>query len=214
MRVKICGLTRAGDVNAAINEGADAVGFVVASPAASRNLTFSKAKGLMKLARVFSTPVAVTSSRDPKRILEICSRLRPTAVQLHYHTRSLIQLIRKRHPSTKLILATAVRDERSLASAREASHYSDAILADSPSPTGMGGTGVLNDWQLSARIRESIAPHPLILAGGLTTKNVQDAIRRVRPFAVDVSSGVERSVGIKDHKRIRDFIMNAKETGI
>jgi phosphoribosylanthranilate isomerase len=211
MRVKICGLTRLEDVNAALNEGADAVGFVVDSPASLRNLTFSKAKRLMKATRVFSTGVAVTSTRDPKHILKICTQLEPAALQLHYHTPKLLQLIRKREPSTNLILATPVRDNSSLKSAKTASHYSDAILADSLSLAGMGGTGLVNDWHLAAKIRSSISPHPLILAGGLTAKNVKAAIEKVKPFAVDVSSGVERSVGIKDHEKLREFIMNAKE---
>jgi phosphoribosylanthranilate isomerase len=212
MRVKICGLTRLEDVDAALNEGADAVGFVVGSPASPRNLTLSKAKRLMKAARVFSTTVAVTSTRDPKRMLRICTELRPAALQLHYHTPKLIRLIRTREPSTKLILATHIRDQSSVGNAEKSAHYSDAVLADSPSLTGMGGTGVVNDWRLTERIRDSIAPHPLILAGGLTPKNVKVAIRKVKPFAVDVSSGVERSTGIKDHEKIREFIMNAKES--
>ena len=212
MRVKICGLTRLWDVNAALNEGADAVGFIVDSPASPRNLTYSKAKRLIRAARVFSTAVAVTSTRDPKRMVKLCTELRPSALQLHYHTPKLIHLIRRREPSAKLILATPILDESSLGSAKRSSHYSDAILADSPSLTGMGGTGVVNDWRLAARIRDSIAPHPLILAGGLNANNVKAAIEKVKPFAVDVSSGVERSVGIKDHGKIREFIMNAKET--
>ena len=214
MRVKICGLTRLGDLNAALNEGADAVGFVVGSPASPRNIELSKAKQLMKAARLFSTTVAVTSTRDPKRILRICSALKPTALQLHYHTPNIIHLIRTGHPSTKLILATPVLDGSSVNSARRSSLHSDAVLADSPSATGIGGTGLVNDWPLAARIRRSIAPHPLILAGGLTAKNVRAAIRKVKPFAVDVSSGVERSAGIKDREKISEFIMNAKETKI
>ena len=212
MRVKICGLTRLEDVNTALNEGADAVGFVVESPLSLRNLTFSKAKQLMKAARVFSTAVVVTSTHDPKRLLRICTQLRPTAIQLHHHTPKLIHLIRRQEPSTTLILATPVQDNSSLRSAKAYSRYSDAILADSPSLTGMGGTGVVGDWSLAARIRNSIFPHPLILAGGLTAKNVRAAIEKVKPFAVDVSSGVEGSVGRKDHAKIREFIMNAKET--
>ena len=212
MRVKICGLTRLEDVNTALNEGADAVGFVVESPLSPRNLTFSKARRLVKAARIFSTAVAVTSAREPKRMLKICTRLRPTALQLHYHTPKLIHLIRKQEPSTKIILATQVRGTLSLRSASACAHYSDAVLADSPSLTGLGGTGVVGNWGLTARIRKSIFPHPLILAGGLTARNVRAAIEKVKPFAVDVSSGVERSVGIKDHDKIREFIMNAKET--
>jgi phosphoribosylanthranilate isomerase len=75
----------------------------------------------------------------------------------------------------------------------------------------MGGTGKTHDWHLTALIRNAIHPHPLILAGGLTSKNVRRAIYEVRPFAVDVSSGVEKRVGVKDHEKIREFVMNAKE---
>jgi phosphoribosylanthranilate isomerase len=214
MRVKICGLTRLEDVNVALNEGADAVGFVVDTPASPRNITLSKAKKLMKAAHVFSTPVAVTSTRDVKHTLKICTQLKPAALQLHYHTPKLIQLIRKREPATKLILATPIREKSSLRNAEKSSHYSDAILADSPSPTGTGGTGLVHDWRLTARVRSSISPHLLILAGGLTAENVKSAIEIVRPFAVDVASGVERSVGVKDHRKIREFIMNAKETTV
>jgi phosphoribosylanthranilate isomerase len=210
MRVKICGLMRPQDVNAALNEGADALGFVVDSPSSPRNLTFPEAKKLMKAARLFSTRVAVTSQRDSRRVLRICEELKPDALQLHYHTPELIHFLREKEPATRLILATPIHDNSSLRRARNFSHYSDAVLADSPSPTRAGGTGKTHDWHLTARIRNAIYPHPLILAGGLTTKNVKTAIEQVNPFAVDVSSGVEKTVGIKDHGKIREFIMNAK----
>jgi len=210
MRVKICGIMRAQDANAALSEGADALGFVVNSPSSPRNLTFPKARRLMKVVRVFSTRVAVTSVRDSKRVLRICSELKPDALQLHYYTPQLIQLLERKQPATKLILATPVCDISSLQRARESSNYSDAILADSPNPTGVGGTGQVHDWRLTAKIRNAIYPHPLILAGGLTPKNVRTAIKQVKPFAVDVSSGVEKTVGIKDHGKIREFVLNAK----
>jgi phosphoribosylanthranilate isomerase len=212
MRVKICGLTRLEDVNAALNEGADALGFVVGSPSSPRNLPLPKAKKLMRTARVFSTRVAVTSNRDPKRVLKICMVLRPEALQLHYHTPKLVHLVQKEQPATRLILATPIGDGSCVRQAKTASRYSDAILADSPNHTGTGGTGVVHDWNLTATIRSTIYPHPLILAGGLTAKNVKAAIKTVKPFAVDVSSGVERTVGVKDSRKIKEFIMNAKET--
>lgn len=212
MRVKICGMIRLSDVNAALNEGADALGFVVGSPSSPRNLRLTKAQKLMRAVRVFSMKVAVTSANDPKRIVAICSKLKPDALQLHYHTPQLVQMLRKKQPATRLILATSVRDKLSMKQAEGASRYADAVLADSPSSTGMGGTGITHDWKLTARIRNAIQPHPLILAGGLTPKNVKTAIETVRPFAVDVSSGVEVTVGIKDHKKIREFIMKAKES--
>jgi len=212
MRVKICGLMRLSDVNAALNEGADALGFVVGSPSSPRNLPLTKAQKLMRMVRVFSTRVAVTSADDSERIVAICSKLRPDALQLHYHTPQLVQMLRKKQPATRLILAARVRDKLSMKQAESASRYGDAVLADSPSSTGMGGTGMTHDWKLTARIRKAIQPHPLILAGGLTPKNVETAIEIVRPFAVDVSSGVEETVGIKDHSKIREFIMKAKES--
>ncbi len=211
MRVKICGMMRLGDVSAAVNEGADAIGFVVETPSSPRNLPLTKAQQLMKAVRVFSTKVAVTSVHDPKRIAVICAKLRPDALQLHYHTPALVSMLRKKQPTTSLILAAGVRDVSSLKQAKSTSRYADAVLADSPSSTGIGGTGRTHDWGLTARIRNAIYPHPLILAGGLTPNNVKAAIGIVRPFAVDVSSGVEKTVGVKDHGKIREFIMNAKE---
>ena len=212
MRVKICGLMRPQDVSAALNEGADALGFVVDSPASPRNLTFPKARRLMKAVRLFSTRVAVTSVRDSRRVLRICAELKPDALQLHYHSPELIHLLRENQPATKLILAMSIHDNSSLRRTINFSHYSNAVLADSPSLTGMGGTGRTHDWHLTARVRNAIYPHPLILAGGLTAKNVKAAIRQVSPFAVDVSSGVEKAVGIKDRGKIREFIVNAKGT--
>ena len=210
MRVKICGLTRLQDVNAALNEGADALGFVIDSPS-PRSITYTRAKRLMKTVRVFSTKVAVTSVNDSKRVLKICRELKPDSLQLHAHTPNLVHLLRKQEPSTQLILATPVWSSSALKQAKEVSHYADAILTDSPSPIGTGGTGRTHDWGLTARIRKAIYPHPLILAGGLTVKNVKAAIAQVQPYAVDVSSGVEKRVGIKDQGKMREFIMKAKE---
>ena len=211
MRVKICGIMRLSDVSAALNEGADAVGFVIGSPSSPRNLSLTKAQKLMKAVRVFSTKVMVTSAHDPRKIVKICSKLKPDALQLHHHTPRLVHILKKKQ-STSLILATEIMDISSLKQAKSMSRYADAVLADSPSITGMGGTGRTHDWRLTARIRDTIRPHPLILAGGLTPSNVKAAIEIVRPFAVDVSSGVEKAVGVKDHRKIREFIMNAKES--
>lgn len=210
MRVKICGMMRPKDIVAAVENGADAVGFVVGSPSSPRNLKLSRARALFKHVPVFTTKVAVTSATQPGTIFRICSMLRPDAVQLHKHSPNIVRLIRKRLPGTSIILAAAIQDRRSVATATRTSDYSDAILADSPSNTGMGGTGRTHDWELTAKLRNRIYPHPLILAGGLTPANVQQAIRKIRPFAVDVSSGVEKRIGIKDHEKIKLFIDKAR----
>lgn len=210
MRVKICGMMRSKDVSAALDNGADAVGFVVRSPSSPRNLSLGQARKLMKPVPIFATKVAVTSAQDRQSILKICAKLKPDALQLHQHQPELVRTIRRTRPETELILATAIRDRSSVTRAKRTSSYSDAVLADTPSATGMGGTGRTHDWKLTASLRNRIYPHPLILAGGLTPGNVRLAIRKVRPFAVDVSSGVEKVVGVKDHDKIREFIINAK----
>jgi phosphoribosylanthranilate isomerase len=210
MRVKICGMMRSEDVKVAIDSGADAVGFVVGSPMSPRNLALTKARKLMKSVPIFTARVAVTSANDSKSVLKICSKLRPDAIQLHQHRRELVRLIRRQQPETSLILATAIRNRFSVARASRTSAYSDAVLADTPNTAGMGGTGQVHNWVLTAAVRDRIYPHPLILAGGLTPRNVRPAIRKVKPFAVDVSTGVERKTGIKDHMKIMEFIKNAK----
>ena len=88
------------------------------------------------------------------------------------------------------------------------------ILLDSTTNEGLGGTGMTHDWNLSRRIRDTIYPNRLILAGGLTPENVEDAVKKVRPYGVDVSTGVEEKPGIKDHKKIFDFITKVKEMKI
>lgn len=211
MRVKICGLMRLVDVRTALDSGADALGFVVSSPSSPRNLSLNAAHKLMKNVPVFATKVVVTSTNDSRTVAKICSKLKPDALQLHRYQEQLVGLIRRKNPETKLILARAISDSSSLGLESWISKESDAVLADSPSLSGMGGTGQTHDWYLTATLRDRIYPHPLILAGGLTPINVQQAIRKVRPFAVDVSSGVERTIGVKDRNKIRDFIKNAKE---
>jgi phosphoribosylanthranilate isomerase len=211
MRVKICGLMRLADVRAALDSGADALGFVVSSPSSPRNLSLNAAHALMKNVPVFATKVAVTSADDSRSVTKICSKLEPDALQLHRYRRQIVGFIRRKHPETKLILARAISDRISLGLASWTARESDAVLADSPSLSGMGGTGRTHDWSLTAALRDRIYPHPLILAGGLTPNNVQQAIRKVRPFAVDVSTGVEKTIGVKDPKKIRDFIKKAKE---
>lgn len=209
MRVKICGITRPDDARIALDSGADALGFVVGSPASPRNVSLAEARKLMKSIPVFTSKVAVTSAGDYKTIKRICSTLNPDAVQLHRYTADLLQGIRENHPETELILATGIQTP-SIALISPLLSFGDAVLADTPSHNGLGGTGRTHDWKLSAKLRDRIQPRPLILAGGLTLGNIKAAIKAVRPYAVDVSSGVEKRPGVKDHVKVREFIRRAK----
>lgn len=212
MRVKICGLMREEDVQVALENGADVVGFIVQSPTSPRNLTLNRAERLMKTVPIFTLKVAVTITEDIKSIKKICSKLRPDALQLYGRNVQLVRQVRRSNPETKIILATGIRDRSSVDTATRTAKESDAVLADTVDNRGMGGTGQVHDWNLTATIRKRIHPKPLILAGGLTPKNVRQAIKQVEPYGVDVSSGVERAVGVKDQQKIRDFITNAKGT--
>jgi phosphoribosylanthranilate isomerase len=212
MRVKICGLMRPKDVEVAANYGVDAVGFVVGTPISRRNLKMEEAKKLIKMVPVFTSSVAVTATSDPKVLQTIVTKLRPDALQVHGCDLRITDNIRKNNPGLAIILATPIRDQESISDAEMTVKFSDAVIAESPNQFGIGGTGRTHDWSLTALLRNRIYPHPLILAGGLTSNNVRSAIEQVRPYGVDVSSGVEKKLGAKDHRKMKEFIERAKES--
>lgn len=208
VRVKICGLTREEDVDAAVNAGADAVGFIVGFPKSPRNLSLNRAAALMSRVPPFVTPVLVTTSEVVSRRAPELRRMVLGAIQLYGDVAEPGSL--RRSLRVPLIRPHLVGKDNLAKVRAEASGY-DAILSDTYRRGLEGGTGQVSDWRLCAFLRRAIAPLPLILSGGLNPENVADAIRVVRPFAVDVSSGVESTPGIKDHSKINEFIRRAKE---
>jgi phosphoribosylanthranilate isomerase len=211
MRVKICGLMRPRDVEAAVNHGADAVGFVVGTPISRRNLRLEKAKKLIKRVPVFTSSVAVTAASNPKTLENIVKRLNPDALQVHRYDLRTMNYIHKANPELSIIVAIPIQDSGSILDAETIIEFSDAIIAETPNQFGIGGTGRTHDWELTRQLRSKINPHPLILAGGLTPNNVKSAIEIVRPYGVDVSTGVESRPGAKDHRKMKEFIEKAKE---
>ena len=208
VKVKICGITREADLKAAEALGADALGFVVDAPSSQRNLQLSAAKSLIGKASKRVNTVAVTVFKDAKRLKQIFTETKADYLQLHgnLHKVTLDPSLRKR--------IIGVVDARAKDAVERAVVYSGiftSVLADTAGDGGVGGTGVTHNWDLSKRIRDAIYPVPLILAGGLSAENVGEAIRRVRPYGVDVSSGVERRPRIKDHKKMVEFVAKAKE---
>jgi phosphoribosylanthranilate isomerase len=214
MRVKICGMMRQEDIEAASDHGADAVGFVVGTPNSRRNLTLAVARELVENVPIFTSTVAVTSTCNRKVLQNIITKLNPDVLQLHSPDLKTVNDISKRNPGVRLILGTPIHNAESIVKAEVIAKYSDALIADSPSELGIGGTGRVHDWRLTARLRNRIYPKPLILAGGLTVSNVRDAIKKVKPFGVDVSSGVERAIGVKDDYKMKEFIKQSKGTGV
>ncbi|MEM3815879.1 MAG: phosphoribosylanthranilate isomerase [Candidatus Bathyarchaeia archaeon] len=205
VRVKICGITRLEDIYTSIKAGADSLGFIVNVPESPRNITLNWAKRLMRETPIFVTRVAVTVFRDLEQTLEIYRELRPDAIQLHGGLPTLegVEEISRR---VRVIGTVKALEGWSMEDMAHYIDHLDAVLVDSHVPGMYGGTGVAHDWSISRRIRDTIYPKPMILAGGLKPDNVREAILTVEPFAVDVSSGVEAQPGIKDAKKIISFI--------
>jgi phosphoribosylanthranilate isomerase len=212
VRVKICGVTREEDLRMICDMGADAVGFVVNVPSSPRNLTIETAKKLIRHVPVFVKSVIVTVPKSVNEIMNLHGKLKPDVIQIHGDNIRNILALREKLPNIPLVKAVTVKSEEVVNASIKELEFFDAVLLDSYSPRKHGGTGVTHNWSLSKRVREVIHPKPLILAGGLNPENVKDAIRAVKPYAVDVSTGVESEPGVKDAGKVEAFIKNAKET--
>lgn len=212
VKVKICGITSEEDLKMVCDMGADAVGFVVGVPFSPRNLTLETAEKLIKLVPVFVKSVVVIVPKTIKEISAVYERLKPDAIQIHGEETLNAKILRKKLPNTLLIRAVSVKSKETMENATEESKAFDAVLLDSCLPGKYGGTGMVHDWEISKHVREAVHPKPLILAGGLNPENVKSAIQKVKPYAVDVSTGVESKPGVKDPEKVEAFIKNAKET--
>lgn len=200
LRVKICGITRPEDALVAAEAGADAIGLVFApSP---RRVTLEQAALILRVLPPLVTPVALFVDEAPEQIEFHCRTLGIRTVQLHGDEPPEVA-----HRLEGLCLIKAFRIETVADLAALKGYPAEAYLLDSRVAGQRGGTGVAFDWTLAER-----AGHygKIILAGGLTPDNVAEAVRRVRPYAVDTSSGVESEPGKKDPAKVRDFVDAAK----
>ena len=214
VKVKICGITRQEDLQTAVALGVDALGFVVGVPTSPRNLSQKQAEKLINQVPLFVTSVLVMVPKSLDAILQTCKCLRPNAVQLHGNIQIDTIKLRTTLSNVSLIRAIDTRSVTLTEGASNATKAFDAVLLDSFAKGMSGGTGLVHDWNLSKRVKRTIHPTPLILAGGLTPENVQEAIHTVQPYAVDVSTGVESHPGIKDPTKILTFIRNVKEVNV
>ncbi|MCM0611900.1 phosphoribosylanthranilate isomerase [Marinobacter sediminum] len=196
-RVKICGLTRVEDVEAAVDSGADAVGFVFYEPS-PRSVTIEQAEALIEKVPAFVSAVGLFVNPQEKDVCEVLSRVPLDLLQFHGdETASFCAQFNRRW-----IKAKRVRESGDIERAFDAYKGASGLLVDAWDPDRYGGTGQSFNWDLIPENR----PLPLILAGGLSSDNVSRAVEQVRPWAVDVSGGVERAKGIKDIEKISDFI--------
>ena len=195
-RVKICGLTNERDARLAIELGADAIGFVH-EPSSPRCISETDVPWLQTMPPI---PIKVA----------VFGRVTGAAF------RGIFDLVQGAEwedypePSTKRIHTLRVRQGQRTQDFVQQTVNASAILLDAYKDGVYGGTGHTIDWGFAAEF-VALADRPVILAGGLNPENVADAVRRVRPFMVDVASGIEESVGRKDHAKMRDFIQAAKQ---
>lgn len=201
-RIKICGIMNRNDLACAIQAGADAVGFVVEIKDSRHCISAELAADLICQVPVYTKSVVVINSQDVDDAVRLAGLTGADVLQLHSSLPpSEVAELRDR-VGQKLVVAVAADD-----CGLEAKRYEmavDAILLDSMVDGKVGGTGRVHDWDKSAQIVESLNI-PVILAGGLNPENVAQAIQRVKPYAVDVSSGTE-TFGRKDLVLVKAFV--------
>jgi len=222
-RVKICGLMNEEDVRLCVKAGADAVGFVTEYPIpVPWNLDRLRARELAALTPPFVSTTAVVGG-PVESILQIAHAVRPDVLQLHGdETKEDIAHICSSLADTGIKVIKALRIDIDTGKARFALEDPleaatalaetglSALVVDSKTANRPAGTGMPLDWNTIREISASLSI-PLILAGGLTVENVAGAIERVRPYGVDVISGVERAPGIKDAERVLRFVRTVRE---
>ena len=201
-RVKICGVTNAADRDAVVAGGAEAVGVIHGVPVDTpREVDEGTAIDLVDGVPPLVTSVLVTMPRTVQEAVRCVERIEPDAVQVHdgLSPAELGALDRRITQSIVAVVDGEADDIDEYAS------HADALLVDSVDAEGAGGTGETHDWKRTREVVGSLSV-PVILAGGLTPENVAEAVETVRPFAVDVASGVEQSGGEKDHDAVAQFV--------
>lgn len=209
-RVKICGLSTEETMAAALDAGADMVGLVLV-PASPRAVSPERAGALAAQARGRAQIVALLVDPEEEALDAAVAAFAPDLIQLHgQETAARVATIRARL-QRPVIKAVGVAAQADLAQIAAFAPVCDHILLDAKPPAGAaypGGHGQAFDWSI---LRGAALPPGLILSGGLTPETVGDAIAQVRPWAVDVSSGVERARGVKDPALIHSFIGAARD---
>jgi phosphoribosylanthranilate isomerase len=202
VRVKICGITSSEDALAAVRLGADALGFVFAQ--SPRQISPDRAQEIIRQIPALIQTVGVFVNATPDWMQEVRTFCGLDLLQLHgEEPPEVVARVGGR-------VIKGIRVGADHAPSWDA-YPETTLLLDTYVPHARGGTGASFDWNLA---REAARRRPIILAGGLTAENVQDAIGIVRPYAVDVSSGVEQEPGRKDHERLARFIQRAKSLDV
>lgn len=211
-RIKICGVTTPADAIAAAAAGADAIGLNFC-PTSKRRIDAARASEIVAASPTGVLKVGVFADAPASEIVEFAEHVALDALQLHgsetpaslgqLGSRRVIKAFGCGPDGHEAVLAW-------LDECRRAGSRPFLVLLDADRMGELGGTGRLSDWTAAATYRSQEGVPPLVLAGGLTPENVGEAIRRVRPAAVDTASGVERSPGLKDPDKIARFVSAAR----
>jgi phosphoribosylanthranilate isomerase len=201
-RVKICGLTRESDLAAAVDMGTDAVGLVFYAPS-PRAVEIEQARGLLNALPPFVTSVGLFVDAEPAFVRAVLSGVTLDLLQFHGDEPPQYCVAFQR----PWIKAVRMRPGTNLRELVERYRGASALLLDTYDPAAAGGTGRRFDWDL---VPAWLAPH-IVLAGGLNPNNVRDAIRRLRPYGLDVSGGVESAKGVKDRVKMEAFLQGVKD---
>ncbi len=215
VQVKICGLTRREDARLAVGEGADYLG-VVLVPGGPRALSPEVARGVVEgVASTVAQVVAVMADLGVQEAARAGETVGAAVLQLHgEEAPGVVAELRELGP-WKVWKALTIRGVEDLQEGvARFGEVADGLLLDGWHPNRRGGTGTPFSWEALEEVRDTLPPGlRLIAAGGLTPMNVAEAVRRLRPGVVDVSSGVESSPGVKDPSRVRAFLAAARGPG-
>ncbi len=200
-KVKICGFTNSENARDAAIAGVDAIGLVFYDKS-PRNVDIQKAREIVAALPPFISRVGLFVNANPSFIDEVLCEVPLDTLQFH-GDEEVVDCTQYQMPFIKSLRVTSKTNLDQIAE-----HFSDAsaLLLDSYNPNSYGGTGEIFDWSL-ARVKINL---PIILAGGLNSENVSEAISQVNPYAVDASSGVESSPGMKDIDKILAFIQSVR----
>ena len=210
MRTKICGIRSYEDASTAIKAGANAVGFLVGiTHLAEDKIDKEVAREIIEKLPPFVSRVLVTHLTDENEIVELASFLQVDTIQIHdYIPPEAVAEVKRQLPYCKVIKAVhVINEDEAIKMMHDFEAVSDALLLDSRTADRLGGTGIVNDWNISEQVVR-LSKVPVILAGGLTDANVHAAVIKTRPFGVDVNSGVEVD-GWKDFTKVKKFITEA-----
>jgi len=194
----------------AVAAGCDAVGFIMGVTHPSADVvTPAEAAEMIRRLPPFIEPVAVTHLQDTDGLIRLVRESRCTTLQIQGAVEPVgLDAVRDILPYVRIIKAVHVMDRTAIATARRYEPYADALILDTRTDEKIGGTGIPHDWNISAEIVAGSAI-PVILAGGLTPENVREAIQIVRPYGVDVHTGVRRD-GARCPERTLAFAREAR----